>query len=206
MGFAYFYDMNDRFELERTLLSAGMSREAIDLSTQYWMPKAYKKGEYYNEYKNICKHLGFVLDGVFRIYRANPRTGEEKNMMFFTNNQFVASYKSFLTQTECNYYTESMVYSKILYIHIDHLNLLYRQSHEWERFGRVLAESALTAVMTGMEGFLFHTPEERYLQLIEKHPDIFNAIPLYHIASLLGIQGASLSRIRKRMLTKQAHR
>jgi len=126
--------------------------------------------------------------------------------MFFTNNQFIASYKSFLTQTECAYYTESMVYSRILYIHIDHLNLLYRQSHEWERFGRILAESALNAVMTSTEGFLFHTPEERYLQLIEKHPDIFNAIPLYHIASLLGIQGASLSRIRKRMLTKQPQR
>jgi CRP-like cAMP-binding protein len=195
--------MNDRLELQRTLLKAGMSQEAIDLSGQYWMPKEYKKGEYYNEYKNICKHLGFVLDGVFRIYRAKPETGEEKNMMFFTNNDFIASYKSFLTQTECTYYTESMVHSRILYIHIDHLNLLYRQSHEWERFGRILAESALNAVMTSTEGFLFHTPEERYLQLIEKHPDIFNAIPLYHIASLLGIQGASLSRIRKRMLKKQ---
>ncbi|HTI07842.1 MAG TPA: Crp/Fnr family transcriptional regulator [Puia sp.] len=195
--------MNELRELHRVLLSnIGMSQEAVDLSTPYWMLREYKKGEYYNEYKNICKHLGFVLDGVFRIYRANQESGEEKNMMFFTNHQFIASYKSFLTQTECMYFTESMVKSTILYIHIDHLNQLYRQSHEWERFGRILAESALNAVMTSTEGFLFHTPEERYLQLIEKHPDIFNAIPLYHIASYLGIQGASLSRIRKRMQTK----
>jgi CRP-like cAMP-binding protein len=196
--------MNEHQELHRTLLSTiGMSQAAVDLSTPYWLLKEYKKGEYYNEYKNICKHLGFVLNGVFRIYRANPESGEEKNMMFFTNHQFIASYKSFLTQTECAYYTESMVNSTILYIHIDQLNQLYRQSHEWEHFGRVLAESALNAVMTGMEGFIFHTPEERYLQLIEQHPDIFNSIPLYHIASYLGIQGASLSRIRKRMLTRQ---
>ena len=199
--------MKEFRELHHTLISAnGMSQEAVDLATPYWLPREYKKGEYFNEYKNICKHLGFVLNGVFRIYRANPETGEEKNMMFFTNNQFIASYKSFVTQTACNYYTESMVNSTILYIHIDHLNLLYRQSHEWERFGRILAESALNAVMTSTEGFLFHTPEERYLQLIEKHPDIFNSIPLYHIASLLGIQGASLSRIRKRMLTKPTQR
>src|ERR1700761_1174932 len=116
--------------LQKVLGSAGMKPEAFDLSRPYWKLKQYKKGEYYNEYKNICKHLGFVLDGVFRIYRANPKTGEEKNMMFFTNNQFIASYKSFLTQTECSYYTESMVHSTILYIHIDHLNVLYRQSHE----------------------------------------------------------------------------
>ena len=53
-----------------------------------------------------------------------------------------------------------------------------------------------------MEGFVFKTPEERYLDLIENHPDIFNSIPLYHISSYLGIQGPSLSRIRKRIAMK----
>jgi CRP-like cAMP-binding protein len=198
--------MNDLSEmqlLQQALHAAtGMSKETFDLSAPYWLLKKYKKGEYFNEYKNICKHLGFVLNGVFRIYRANPQTGEEKNMLFFTNHQFVASYKSFLTQTACDYFTESMVDSTILYIHIDHLQQLYKQSHEWERLGRIIAESAFHAVIKNTEGFLFHTPEERYLQLIEEHPDIFNTVPLYHIASYLGIQGPSLSRIRKRMLTR----
>jgi CRP-like cAMP-binding protein len=187
--------------LQQTLSSAtGMSKEAFELSASKWQLKTYKKGEFYNEYKNVCKHLGFVINGVFRIYRANPETGEEKNMVFFTNNQFLASWKSFLTQTECSYFTESMTDSTILYIHVDHLNQLYSQSHEWERFGRTIAETAFHGLITSTEGFLFHTAEERYQQLIEQHPDIFNAVPLYHIASYLGIQGPSLSRIRKRML------
>jgi CRP-like cAMP-binding protein len=112
-------------ELLRTILgSAGMKPEAFDLSLPYWKLKQYKKGEFYNEYKNVCKHLGFVINGVFRIYRVNNDTGEEKNMLFFTDHQFVASYKSFLAQTACDYYTEAMVDSLILYIHIDHLNEL----------------------------------------------------------------------------------
>jgi len=61
-------------------------------------------------------------------------------------------------------------------------------------------KSAFTVAMTRTEGFLFLTPEQRYLDLLEHHPDIFNAIPLYHISSYLGIQGPSLSRIRKRMI------
>jgi hypothetical protein len=32
---------------------------------------------------SVCKHLGFILEGVFRIYRADESTGEEKNMLFF---------------------------------------------------------------------------------------------------------------------------
>jgi CRP-like cAMP-binding protein len=139
---------------------------------------------------------------VFRIYRVNNDTGEEKNMLFFTNHQFVASYKSFLAQTACDYYTEAMVDSHILYIHIDHLNELYAQSHQWERFGRIVAETAFHEVMVNTEGFLFKTPEDRYREMMEKHPNIFNSVPLYHIASYLGIQGPSLSRIRKRMVGK----
>ncbi len=117
----YFYSMLDNHTeidlLRATLGYAGMKPEAFDLSLPYWKLKQYKKGEFYNEYKNVCKHLGFVINGVFRIYRVNNDTGEEKNMLFFTDHQFVASYKSFLAQTACDYYTEAMADSIILYIH-----------------------------------------------------------------------------------------
>jgi len=195
---------SDIQQVQQAVIAAtGMSGEAFELSVPYWQYKEYKKGEYFNEYKSICKNLGFVLDGVFRIYWAHPATGDEKNMLFFTHHQFVTSYQSFLAQTPCNYYTESMVPSTILYIHIDRLHQLYKESHEWERFGRLLAEGAFAAVMKSTEAFLFHSAEERYLQMMEEHPAIFNSVPLYHIASYLGIQGPSLSRIRKRLHPRQ---
>lgn len=187
--------------LQQALLrTAGLSAEAFELSRAHWKLKSYKKGEFYNEYQNICKHLGFIISGVFRIYRADERTGEEKNMLFYSAWQFVASYKSFINQTACDYYTSSMSDALILYIHVDHLNELYRHSHEWERFGRMIAESAYHQVISNTEGFLFKSPEERYLEMIRLHPDIFNSVPLYHVASYLGIQAPSLSRIRKRMV------
>jgi CRP-like cAMP-binding protein len=188
--------------LREVMLANGMDAEAFDLSSPYWILKQYKKGEFYNEYKNVCKHLGFIISGVFRIYRANETTGEEKNMLFFTDHQFVTSYTSFLSQTACEYYTEAMADSLILYIHIDQLHKLYGLSHQWERFGRILAERAFFAVMRSTEGFLFKTAEDRYREMMETHPTIFNSVPLYHIASYLGIQGPSLSRIRKRMIGK----
>jgi CRP-like cAMP-binding protein len=181
---------------------AEIGEEAFALSLPYWQRKQYGKGEFYNEYKNVCKHLGFILDGVFRTYYINDDKAEEKNVFFFSKNQVVVSYKSFVTQTPCNYYTESMMDSTILYIHINHLKELYQKSHQWERFGRLVAETAFNVAMTRAEDLMFLTPEQRYLDLIEKHPNIFNNVPLYHIASYLGIQAPSLSRIRKRMVGK----
>lgn len=178
---------------------AGLNEKDFDLSASFWQEKSYKKGKFYNEYKNVCKHLGFILDGVFRTYYLDEKSGEEKNVFFFSSNQVVVSFKSFVTQTPCNYYTQSMTESKILYIHIDHLNKLYKQSHQWEKLGRLIAEMAFTISMDRTESFLFQTPEQRYMDLVRQHPTIFNSIPLYHISSYLGIQGPSLSRIRKRI-------
>ncbi|EHQ27860.1 Crp/Fnr family transcriptional regulator [Mucilaginibacter paludis] len=178
---------------------SGMSQQDFDLSKAYWHPKAYKKGEFYNEYRNVCKYLGFILTGVFRIYRFDERSGTERNMLFFTNDQFMSPYKSFFSQMSCDYYTEAMTAADILYIHYDHLQHLYKTSPAWERFGRIFAESALHSVMSNTEGMLFKSAEERYQELVSIHPDIFDAVPLYHIASYLGIEGPSLSRIRKRL-------
>ncbi|WP_454801248.1 Crp/Fnr family transcriptional regulator [Mucilaginibacter phyllosphaerae] len=195
--------MTEFDQLQQALFTtARLDREDFELSRPYWKLKSYKKGEFYNEYQNVCKHLGFIVNGVFRIYRADEKTGEEKNMLFYSNGQFVASYKSFINQTACDYYTSSMNDSVILYIHVDNLKKLYQQSHSWERFGRMIAELAYHQVISNTEGFLFKSPEERYLEMLELHPYIFNSVPLYHIASYLGIQAPSLSRIRKRMVSK----
>jgi CRP-like cAMP-binding protein len=178
---------------------SGMNKEEFDISLPYWQFKTYHKGEFYNEYKNVCKYLGFVLSGVFRIYKYHEESATEKNMLFFTDDQFMTSYKSFFSQLSCDYYTEAMTPASVLYIHYDHLQLLYEQSAAWERFGRILAEYALNAVMNNTEGLLFKSAEDRYQQLVKTHPHIFRSVPLYHIASYLGIEGPSLSRIRKRM-------
>jgi CRP-like cAMP-binding protein len=180
----------------------GMSENEFGRSSAFWEKREYSKGEFYNEYKSVCKHMGFVLRGVFRAYCVDGVTGDEKNVFFFSPDQIIVSYKSFITQSPCNYYTEAMSDSLILYIHYDNLLKLYEQSHEWERFGRLVAEKAFDVAMTRAESFLFLTPEQRYVNLIKEHPDIFNSVPLYHIASYLDIKGPSLSRIRKRMTGK----
>ncbi|WP_294674514.1 Crp/Fnr family transcriptional regulator [uncultured Fluviicola sp.] len=179
-----------------------MNTEEFQLSLPFWQERTFKKGEFYNERSHICKNLGFIIEGTFRGYIIEEKTGEEKNVFLYSSDQFVVSFKSFINQVPCDYYTQSMTDSTILYINIIDLLALYQQSHQWERFGRLLAQEAFNVAMDRSESFLFKTPEERYLNLIKHHPDIFNTVPLYHISSYLGIQGPSLSRIRKRLSGK----
>ncbi len=47
------------------------------------------------------------------------------------------------------------------------------------------------------------TPTERYAELLDKHPQLFNIVPLREIASYLQITPVYLSRIRKRIQDKE---
>lgn len=181
---------------------SGLTREEFNRSETFWQIRDYSKGEFYNHHQTVCKHLGFVIQGVFRSYIIDENSGEEKNVFLYASNGFVVTFKSFINQIPCDYHTQAVTNARVIYIHIQDLMKLYKESHEWETFGRLLAQEAFNVTMTRIEGFMFKSPEERYLDLIRQHPEIFNSVPLYHISSYLGIQGPSLSRIRKRISGK----
>jgi CRP-like cAMP-binding protein len=178
---------------------SGMTEHAFELSVDLWKEKSFKKGELFNDYKNVCKELSFIFDGTFRSYIIDSDSGEEQNLFFYSQHGMMTAFKSFVQQIPCEYYTEALTDANVMTIHIMELQRLYRESHEWERFGRLLAEMAANIVIEKMESFLLKSAEERYLELIEMHPELVERVPLYHISSYLGIQGPSLSRIRKRI-------
>lgn len=195
--------MNNLGLLKHALTAfTGLSEQEFALSEGFWREKTYKKGEVFNDYKNVCKELGFILSGTFRSYIIDEKTGEEKNVFFYSKNGFVVTFKSFVNQVPCEYYTQALTDAHIISIGIQDLQQLYKDSHQWESFGRLLAQGAFNVVIDRVEQFLIQSPEERYLNLLRDHPDICDHVPLYHISSYLGIQGPSLSRIRKRLAGK----
>lgn len=53
-----------------------------------------------------------------------------------------------------------------------------------------------------LAGFITKTPEERYQEPQDTRPDLVQRVPQYLLASCRGVTQGSLSRIRKRMLSK----
>ncbi|SEL44472.1 Crp/Fnr family transcriptional regulator [Parapedobacter koreensis] len=186
--------------LHQHLMSfAALTPNDIIESQTYWKTRTIKKGDFFNMQNVVCNDLGLVLKGIFRIYYNDPVTDEQKNIFFISENQFIVSFRSFITRYPCAYFIEAMEDSEIIYITYRDLNHLYDTYHGWSKFGRLLAELFFNYSQARAEEFLFNSHEERYVKLLEEHPDIVNRIPAYHISSYLGITNPSLSRIRKRI-------
>ncbi|MDB5158403.1 MAG: cAMP-binding domain of or a regulatory subunit of cAMP-dependent protein kinase [Mucilaginibacter sp.] len=193
--------MSEYHEILKTHLTsfAALTEKDIADSSSFWKFRKIKKGDFFNMQYVVCNDLGLVVKGIFRIYYSDPDTSEETNIFFFSENQFIVSFRSFITRNACHYFIQAMEDCEIVYITYYDLFSLYETRSNWAKFGRLLAELFFTYSQTRAEELLFFTHEQRYVRLLDEHPNIVNRIPAYHISSYLGIKNPSLSRIRKRI-------
>jgi len=170
---------------------------------QYFKPALYtkkiSKNDYFLKAGETERAIGFINKGSCRWFYINKK-GDEVNYHFFLDNEFVVEYGSFLTQQASNQYIQAMEDSEVVLLpHHDQIIEIYSKSHAWADFGRKIAEKVYLETAERLKDFLFRDAEERYLQLLKQRPDIFQRVSLSNIASYLGIQPPSLSRLRRRL-------
>ncbi len=162
--------------------------------------KSYKAKEHFLNEGHTCQEIGFINQGSFRTYYLVD--GKEINTHFAFENEFVTDYDSFLQQKPSRYFIQALEDAEIVTFNLPALQNAYNQSQNWERFGRMIAEQSYKLTTQRVESFLFMSGEERYLDLVENSPHLLDRIPLYHIASYLGLERESLSRLRKKIANK----
>src|SRR6202012_551603 len=129
----------------------------ISDSRPFWKARKMNKGDFFNMQQMVCNDLGLIVKGIFRIYYHDPNTEEDKNIYFFSENQFVVSFRSFISRDPCWYFIEAMEDSEIFFISHKSLNSLYESHPNWSKFGRLLAESFFTIAQTRAEEFIFYS-------------------------------------------------
>jgi CRP-like cAMP-binding protein len=147
------------------------------------------------------KHVYFVVKGILRLFCHTPK-GEEVTIFLFKENFFASSYQSFLTQLPSEQALESMEKCALLAIHKHTLDEIFRRVAKMNLIARVIAEQRFIHSQSIFTSYIMNTPEERYLRFEKLHGDLLLRVPHHIIASFLGITPVSMSRIRKRILSK----
>jgi len=162
-----------------------------------------RKGENFAEEGKKAKTIGLVLQGNLRHFYT--KDGEEKTTYFYFENHFIASYISCITDTPSQLTIQAITDADLITFPYSILLELYKASHIWERFGRLIAEYLAIGLEERMTSLLMLSPEERYAALLNSNKGkILERIPQHYVASYLGITPVSLSRIRNRHMKKQA--
>jgi CRP/FNR family transcriptional regulator len=149
----------------------------------------------------IQKSIAFIYSGLIRSYFIDEN-GKEINNAFFSENEFVTDYLSFIKQQKTKYTFECLEDCILISIPFETVEIAYDKYKNFANFGRKIAEWALENRTKKYESFLFETAEERYLRFFAENKPIMNRISLSHLASYLGIERQSLSRIRSKILSQ----
>jgi CRP-like cAMP-binding protein len=147
--------------------------------------------------------VAFVLQGSLRQYYTHQ--GIERTTYFYFEHHLMASYLSCLTGQPSRLSIEALTDVELIRFPYTALAALYQQSHQWERFGRLVAEYLGIGLEERMVELLMLSPEERYQALMDSgKTKILERIPQHYVANYLGITPVSLSRIRNRVLRRNS--
>lgn len=141
----------------------------------------------------------FVLKGCIRSYYIIE--GEEKTTAFYTEMEGITP-ECVLTKKPSGYYVSCTEDSILLITNPDMEAKMFAEFPKFETLCRVLSEELLVKQQLDFNEFKTSSPEKRYLNLLEKRPDLIQRIPQHQLASFLGIKPQSLSRIRARIIEK----
>ena len=158
--------------------------------------KELDKNDYFSKEGQSTKDIGFIFNGILRIYYLNAK-GEEWNKHFLQKSDFIASSISPEKKSITN--IQALTKTTILCVPYSELVKLSTKYNEISSFIQKLTFSYLEQKQDREISLLSEEAMNNYLNFRTSYSGLENKIQHYHIASYLGITPTQLSRLRKKI-------
>ncbi|MDJ1484214.1 MULTISPECIES: Crp/Fnr family transcriptional regulator [Xanthocytophaga] len=188
--------MFEIYEKIYSLLSSiyPLSDEIREIIPAFFLQHQFPKRTLLLEEGQICDRVYFIDTGLARAFY--NLDGQDTTAWFMEEGDIIISVQSFFLQKPSSESIELLEDSTLVSIRYTDLQHLYHQFPAFNFNGRVLTERYYVKGEERATSLRRLTAQERYLNLLETNPKLFNRAPLKHIASFLGMAPETLSRLR----------
>lgn len=156
----------------------------------------YNRGEAFFSAGTVARYFGYIESGTLK-YVAYSDDGSEHVLGLEFSGEFVSDFpfslrgqkarSSVITETPCEIYCVSTA----------ELGERLKTDPEFRDIVMTGTEAVFSTVYDRYMDLYCKTAQQRYNNLISKHPDLFSLFPLKDIASFLNVTQTHLSRLRK---------
>lgn len=182
---------------ENLLRYVEFTDEELGLLLSKFTAVAVKKNDVFLCEGEVCRSVAFVSKGLVRLYFL--KDGKEHNSGFFQPGSWVSEYASFLHQKPSLFFIEALQDTELFALNYETMQSLYNRAKAFERLGRLIAENLYAVYVYRNLSLVLQSPEERYQTFVRENPGLLALLPQKQIASYVGIEPESLSRIRARL-------
>jgi CRP-like cAMP-binding protein len=181
---------------------AGFTKSEYDFFRSLLRICRIKKKEMYMRPGEISNATAYVNKGCLRRFLLDDHA-KEIIINFAIEDWWIGDLESFLQQKPSTYYIQALEDSELLLLTRENFNRACCEIPRYKTFHDEKVQRNHYATLKRLALSKSGTPEEKYLLLMKEQPELFQRISLHYIASYLGIEPESLSRIRKRLTEKQ---
>ncbi|MGF7230172.1 Crp/Fnr family transcriptional regulator [Arachidicoccus sp.] len=162
--------------------------------------KQIKKRQYLLRQGCVCRYHTFVCSGCLRSYRID-NNGNEHIFALSPVNHWMNDRLSLVSGTPSNDFIDALEDTVIIQFSEDSFKSLLREIPNFNILNTKIIAEECSSSRDRIYMMLSHQAEERYRQFIRCFPQLHNRIPIYIIASYLGITRETLTRIRTNMVS-----
>lgn len=159
-------------------------------------PREFEKNELVLKQGRVCNEYHFICSGFLRSWTTDLE-GRDVTTAFFPAGNVACELFSFFKRVPAMENIQALCHCTTLSISFEELQRVFHAMPEFREFGRTILVNAYATLKQRMLSGLHQTAEQRYRELIQASPEVFQHASLRQIASYLGVTDTSLSRIRK---------
>lgn len=157
------------------------------------------KGAFFSQQGDRYIPMSFIKSGYLRIF--SQADGKEVTQWVSSQGEFVTDLKSILFQEPSRWTIQALTDCELYTISNTNYQQIDTLIPEWYQIERLFIGKCFLTIEERIFSFLSLSAEERYKLLYSEKQDLFRAVPLQYIASMLGMTPETFSRIRKKLLS-----
>lgn len=173
-----------------------VTKEDLHSISSFFTLITLKKGDFFLKAGKASDRLGFVQSGILREFLL----AEEKEVTKWisTKGYFAVDLSSFFFHQPARWHIQALTDCEMYVIDQNSYRQIGPLVPKWAELEKLFLAKCFTILEERLVTHLSMTAEQRYNQLFHFNKDLFNQVPLQHLASMLGMTPETLSRLRKK--------
>jgi CRP/FNR family transcriptional regulator, cyclic AMP receptor protein len=171
-----------------------LTDDEFEYVLSFFIRRKYKRHQFVIQQGDLVNYEYFVMSGLLKCYIIDDE-GKTHILQFAMEDWWLSDYTAFLTGTPAATFADCLEDSELLGITKENKDKLCGEMHKIEHFFRVKSNYGYVALQRRILSLLCSDAREKYRQLFQLYPSLFQRVPKALLASYIGVSRETLSRL-----------
>lgn len=171
-----------------------LTDEEFNYILSHFTARKLKKRQFLLQQEEKVYNDYYVVKGLLKSFYTND-DGKEHILQFAMEDWWITDYQAYFNQTKATLTIDCIEDVEVMALSLQNRDKICSELHKIEHFFRKKSNAGYVALQRRILSLLNNNAKERYDQLLNLYPSLFQRVPKTLLASYLGVSRETLSRL-----------